>query len=92
MDFPGVGIKKGLPLYRGTSLIRNSPPIRTRTLQKAHAKGSTVVLGGGAFFYERGVPICTNKGHTVSLSTGESPFSVGGIPSTRMNLHGRQTE
>ena len=44
--------------YRGTSLIRKSHP--PKTLQKAYAWGSMVVLGGGALSVERGERVtCT---------------------------------
>ena len=36
--------------YRGTSLIRNRPPVRT--LQEAWAQGPLVVLGGGGFSFQ----------------------------------------
>jgi len=43
-----------LGTYRGTSLTKTHPP---RTLLEAYAQVPRGVLGGWAFFYERGNPV-----------------------------------
>ena len=69
------------PLYRVTSLIRNSPPPLGPPYSTRHSP--TVGSQGGAVSYERGTPVTGREAVPVAILGAVFPHS-GGITSCRM--------
>ena len=72
--------------YRGTSLIRKRMPLGPYS---RNTSGTTVVLGGGAFSYERGIPV-DDRGGCVYLarSPRANCVEVHELPHRKMPLCG----